>query len=90
MRVCPSVRLIRSSIHVKPFPNKCAPMAGARALLRENARAAGGLDWLRRSFLRRVAGARADPEVGARVASLNGNADPEVGARPSGKPEWQY
>ncbi len=64
------------------FPQKVrASGQGARVLLREGARAAGGLDWLRRSFLRRVAGASAVPEVGARVASLNGNADPEVGAR---------
>ena len=89
LSVRPSVCLIRSSIHVEPFPKKVRAgsqlarqwLARARMLLREGARAAGGLDWLRRSFLRRVAGASAVPEVGARVASLNGNADPEVGAR---------
>ena len=64
------------------FPQKVrASGQGARVLLREGARAEGGLDALRRSSLRRVAGASAVAEVGARVACLNGNADPEVGAR---------
>ena len=66
--VCPSVCLIRSSIRAEPFS------LDAPRMLREGARAAW--DW----SLRRVAGARADPEVCARAARLNGT-NPEVGAR---------